>query len=153
SELRSGQVKVPLDTRTKIIVVPDALQCEIVGKLFDNGKTFLWLDRAREGLRYAHRLAVRAAADKDVLIVVHTDALSDASKSEQLSRDRAAMVAAWFEGDVDTWLDQYAASVPKTERWGAREDHHMLRALGDFIAVSDEERPTNADARYDALVR
>ncbi len=40
SEMRSGQVKVPLDTRTKIIVTPDAMQCEIVGKLFDPGKTF-----------------------------------------------------------------------------------------------------------------
>lgn len=153
SEMHSGQVKVPLDTLTTIIVVPDAVQCEIVGKLFDPGKTFLWLDRAVEELRYVHRLAARLASGKDVLIVVHTDPLRDAGKSEQLSRDRAAMVSAWFEGDVQTWLDNYADSVPKQERWGAREDHRMLAALGDFGAVSEDERPKNADPRYDALVR
>ena len=105
SEMRSGQVKVPLDTRTKIIVTPDAMQCEILGKLFDPGKTFLGLDSAVEGLRYVHRLAARVASGKDVLIVAHTEPVSGASKSEQLSRDRAAMVAAWFEGDVQAWLD------------------------------------------------
>jgi hypothetical protein len=153
SELRQGLVRVPLDERTKIIVVPDAVEREIVGMLFDSGRAFLWLDAAVEGLREAHRLAVRTASGKDVLVVVHTEPQSDVSRSEKLSSDRAAVVAAWLEGDVDKWVSQFDDSVPKKERWGAREDQHMLRALGDFDAVGEEERPEKADPRYDALVR
>ena len=51
----------------------------IVGKFFETGKAFLWLDRVGEGRRYVHRLAVRVNRT-NVLIVVHTDPLRDARR-------------------------------------------------------------------------
>lgn len=123
-ELVAG-LAVPLDERTRIIVVPSAAMLTLVGRVFDSGRSFI-LPRAVRQLSAVFERVVRQQAARG-LIVVHTN--GGEQDAEGLSKARAAAVLAWIRGDEKPWLQNYEDDTPETKRWGAREDRLMLSSV------------------------
>src|SRR5690606_13700301 len=92
---------------------------------FDSGKSFI-LPRAVGQLSAVFQRVVRQQAARG-LIVAHTN--TGEQDAEGLSKDRAAAVLAWIQGDEQTWLRNYEDDTPETKRWGAREDRLMLSSV------------------------
>ncbi len=129
-ELKQG-VAVPLDERTKLVVVPDAALVTMLGRAFDPRKSFP-LPRAVSALRDVFGFALRLQGAQAALVVGHVSADGDAAA--ELSAERAKILMAWLEGDPQPWLDSYGDGIDEERRWGAREDRLML---GQFTNVAE----------------
>ncbi len=151
-ELAAG-IKVPLDERTRIIVGPDAARATLAGRAFDAGKTFP-LPRALNALRDVFGFAIGLTDPTAVLVVGHTNAGTE--NAEELSKQRAEILAAWLVGNKQPWLDSFEDSVPEDQRWGAREDRLMLRQVRELPASDNVVRAPSPnqqkDERFDPLV-
>ncbi|MEN9581545.1 MAG: OmpA family, partial [Pseudomonadota bacterium] len=128
-ELAEG-LKLPSNQRTRIVLVPKAICASLMGAAFDSNKTFL-LPQCIPGLRLVHELLVERP-QAELLVVAHTDASGEPAVNDPLSLARAEMAQAWFKDDVDAWLANYDAGVPKSQRWGVREDNLMVRHMPGF---------------------
>jgi outer membrane protein OmpA-like peptidoglycan-associated protein len=115
-------VAVPLDESTTITVVPAVAQLTLKGRAFDSGRTFL-LPRSVNALNEVFALATRIRA-KHAVVVGHVDA--GEPEPDKLSQTRAELAAAWLVGNTAPWLDQYGSGIAEAQRWGAREDKHLL---------------------------
>lgn len=143
-------LKIPLDERTQIVVGPDHAIGTLHGRAFDQAKAFV-LPRCVAALKEIFAFTQSLPA-QCALVVSHTDP----DDADQLSSQRAVIARAWLEGDVQPWLDSYETSKPEPERWGAREDRSMLRALPDLsaagVALPAPSPNQKSDARRDPLV-
>lgn len=140
-ELRQG-IKVPLDERTTIVVCPDSAVATLLGRTFESGKSFP-LPRALSALSEVFGFAL-TLRPKHALVVGHTEAAAGGVENEvSLSGERAAIAAAWLEGNVDPWLGSYGGGVPAAKRWSSREDHLMLRAISDLPDAAQGGSRTN----------
>jgi outer membrane protein OmpA-like peptidoglycan-associated protein/phage protein D len=72
--------------------------------------------------------AMAKEPERPILVVGHTDKQGSDEYNLELSRERAEIVAAALEGDVETWLAHYHRAE-QGKRWGDREDRLLLRAL------------------------
>ncbi len=152
-ELEQG-LRIPLDERTKIIVTPEVIMLTLLGAAFDPGKSFL-LPRAWDRAKDLFRLVMKSHATA-ALAVGHTHA--DDHDAEELASERTEVMRGWLAAEPDVWLANYEESVPKQRRWGAREDHLMLRKLPDIRQAPEEQatasnpNAASKDARHDGLV-
>jgi hypothetical protein len=149
-EFQAGVV-VPLDEATKIVVVPDAAIATLLGRAFEEGRSFP-LPRTQAALRSVFLLAQQLESPEAV-VVGHASNGDD--EAVELSRARATVLAAWLKGDHQPWLDAFGESVGDAKRWGGREDRLMIRNLGFSSPAkpSPGASTSTRTGREDPLVR
>ncbi len=134
-------VSIPLDERTRIVVVPDAAMVSLRGRACDARKCFI-LPRALPQLRAMFEFALRMQARRG-LVVGHVN--GSAENPEELSAQRAEVIRAWLEGDPEPWLKHYEDAVPQEQRWGVREDRLLLETVqsgtSDDTDTEDQDQP------------
>lgn len=121
------------------------LRARLTGMTFDSMRTFLLPSALNNMQRLAAYYDETPAAE--VLVVGHTDTSGSTAYNLTLSTERAQSMVAFLRDDVDAWLTWYEGDGAAGKRWDAREDKHMLAALGFFAgAVDPEETPALEDA-------
>lgn len=125
----AGGVRVSIGRSQSVEIPPRVFRGRLTGFLFETDKTFL-LPPAMTGIR-----GLKSFHDEHpgaaVLVSGHTDTVGSADYNLGLSSERAEMVAAFLQDDVDAWMQRYAAAGAHSRQWGTREDQHMLSALTD----------------------
>jgi len=126
--LRGGRA-VPIGRSSTLALPARVFRAILTGILFESEKTFMLPD-VIPGLQRLKRF-YDANPGLSVLVVGHTDAEGPADYNWALSCERAEMVAAYLRDDAATWMKGYSPSAYGAKSWGAREDQHMLGAVGD----------------------
>jgi outer membrane protein OmpA-like peptidoglycan-associated protein len=124
----SGVGLVAEETHT-VVFQPRVVQANLKGLWFATSKSFL-LPAARHSLQLVKHLYDQNH-ECDMLVVGHTDTEGSASYNDPLSLERAESVVAYLKDDVDAWYAWYGSGKPQEKRWGATEDHEMIRALAE----------------------
>lgn len=142
-------VPVSVGRRDVVQLPPRSFRVRLKGLLFETSRAFL-LPQALNGIR-----RLRGYYDQhpgaEVLVVGHADTAGSDAYNLTLSRERAEAMAAFLRDDVEAWLPWYHAG-DAAKRWDAREDTHMLSALGDE-AGAFFSGPSEARADEGALRR
>lgn len=130
-----------------IQVPPRSIRVRLTGLLFELDKTLL-LPKALKSVRRLGSI-YKKLPGAEVLVVGHTDTSGKPAYNQTLSEERADVVAAYLEDDVDAWVKRY--HVPQ-RAWGAREDALMLSALSDekgpFVATPGSAPPKASVERF-----
>lgn len=112
-----------------VCVRPRVILARLLSMFFDKNKSFL-LPSVMPTIAELKKL-YDDNPDTDLLVVGHADTTAGDRVNDPLSLQRAEMVAAFLQDDVDPWLAQYSASS-EAQRWGAIEDALMIQSLADF---------------------
>jgi outer membrane protein OmpA-like peptidoglycan-associated protein/peptidoglycan hydrolase-like protein with peptidoglycan-binding domain len=143
-QLAAG-VKVPLDERTTIVVGPTHVTLQAVGGIFEPNKS-LPLPGCTPLLK-AWFVRARQASPTDVVVAAHGDSVDNDAAA--CSDERAKVIGAWLEGNVDVWLALYDSAATKDSKWGAREDALLIEQMPGFddfkvalAAAAPTQRPS-----------
>jgi outer membrane protein OmpA-like peptidoglycan-associated protein len=131
--------------RPKVVELPlRVFRARVTGFLFDTDKCFV-LPGALLGVKEIKRF-YDDHPGLELLINGHADRTGSEAHNLMLSEQRAASLAAFLQDKVDDWMPWYSKGKPTSQRWGVREDQHMLSALGYYkgpIHGKDDD-PTRA---------
>lgn len=120
-------LQLEAEKKHTFVLRPPVARAHLHGLYFNSNKCFL-LPSAVPSLR---RLVTTYARhpDAEVLFVGHADAAGTEDDNLALSGERADAMQAYLCDDVEAWLAWYGEEVPKSKRWGKREDDDMIVAL------------------------
>lgn len=100
------------------------MRVRLLGLLFETDKTFL-LPGSLRAIKALKRLHDKRPPG-EVLVVGHTDTAGKRDWNLTLSERRAEAVGAYLRDEVEPWAAWYGQDRHEKQRWGVREDKHML---------------------------
>ncbi len=121
-----GGVDVPIGKSTVVELPSRVRRCRMRGMHFETAKTFL-LPTAMIGIKQLVKL-YKSFEGIVALITGHTDIHGPVDYNRGLSQERADSIKAFLLDDAAGWMKWYAG-MPSSDRWGLREDQHMLSAV------------------------